>query len=72
MLTSSIVILRAAAVANKTNFVTVRFRDFPNSFCNCSLFCYDHIVSSCTLAREASTVDYGRNDVKSSKVTEYS
>ena len=34
----SIVILRAAAVVNKTNFVPVSFWDGPNSAYNCSFF----------------------------------
>ena len=54
----SIVILRAAAVVNKTNFVTVSFWDGPNSAYNCSFFLCEHIVSSCTLSRQVSTAHY--------------
>ena len=51
------VILRAAAVVNKTNFVNVSFWDGPNSAYNCSFLC-EHIVSSCTLSRQVSTAHY--------------
>ena len=56
---------------SKTNFLTVRFRDCPQQLLKLYFFCYDHIVSTCTLARQESTVHYGETDVKSSKVIEY-